>query len=187
VPSIGRRVDGPGTLVTDWIPSYAARSDRPHPLYRDSFGRRLRLVGAVGGPSPSTAATTAAPSPTADAQADTKATCAEIEKMVDARMESFGEALGEMIVYKQANATSQAAKAEAEAKKELTEFADDVRDLTGKAVDTELRSDGVDAAQSIAATAADDAFFDRVKAVDDLDSLENELTKWFTPLAGYCG
>lgn len=135
-------------------------------------------------PAPST--TSAAPSPSIDYAADTKKVCDEAEKIIDTDLEVFAERLGEMIIYKEADKTAQAKTAMGKAQNELKELAQRIRELTATALDPKLREAGEESAESIEATAAGNKFFDGIKTLADLDSLESEMIPWLTPLMAQC-
>lgn len=135
---------------------------------------------------PTAAATSAAPSPSADYSADTKKVCGEVDQILDGDFKKFGEKLGEMIVYKEAGNTAQTAKAKASAQSELKAVAASIREKTSVALDPELKAGGEEAAANMEATAAGDEFFAKIKTLKDLDSLETEMTAWLMPLATFC-
>ncbi|MEU7901566.1 hypothetical protein [Actinoplanes sp. NPDC049118] len=154
----------------------------------------LLLTGSACGTKPDTAAAPAAPaatvsaSPSADYTADTKKVCGEIDKILDGKkMEKFGEELGKLIVFKQANSTASAKKARTAAGEKLKDLAKAMNESTAAAKDPELKAAGEESLQAMTSTAEDDAFFAKLKTVKDLDkTLESGITEWLTPLAPFC-
>jgi hypothetical protein len=142
--------------------------------------------------TPAAAPTWATPSaeqtsPAPDYSADTKRVCAEVEKIFDKDMESFGTELGKMIAYKEAKATAEAEAAEKAAKKELKDIGAKVRKETAAAQDPELKDAGATSASRFAKSAADAKLFDGIKSTKDLDRvMESQMTVWLTPVAGPC-
>ena len=134
----------------------------------------------------SAAATSAAPRPSADYTADTKKVCNEVGKILDGDYDRFAEELGKMVTYQEAGDTAQAAKARASAQSQLTSIADGIREKTAVALDPQVKADGAEGAASIAASAANDESFTKIKSLKDLNSLKAEMTKWLTPLAMHC-
>jgi hypothetical protein len=166
-----------------------------------TVGVLLLTVSACGGDSTGTpAASSAGPSATTaavettpeaedvDYSADNKKVCAKVDKLLEGKeMERFAKKLGELIVYKQAKQTAKAKDSREDAKKELKGLAAAVRRDTGVAKDPELKAAGEESAASIEKTAADNAFFTKIKTIKDVDkNLESEMTPWLTPLASYC-
>jgi uncharacterized protein (DUF305 family) len=142
--------------------------------------------------APTTAApTSASPSPSAapspsDYTADTKRVCGQIEKMLESRMEAFGQQLGKMVAYREAGNTAQAQKAKTAAQKELATTATAIRQYTGAAQDPELWDAGKESAKNVEATAADAEFFRKFRNPRDLDALKAEVVTWLVPLAEFC-
>ncbi len=135
---------------------------------------------------PTTAAAASSPSPTADYTADTKKVCDKIDTVLYNGMTPFAKKLGNMIGYKQAKQPDLAAKATAAAQQDLLEKADAVQQFTTAAQDPKMRTAGERSAKSLRATAASDAFFDRIESMDDLTALETEMAGWLMPFALFC-
>jgi hypothetical protein len=151
--------------------------------------------GGSASPSPSatsaspSASPTTSPTPTASANyaADTKRICGEIEKSIESDMTDFGEELGKMIAYRQAGSTARANEAKADAQAELRTIAAGMRQRTANAQDPELRAAGQESAENLEASAADEAFFRRLRTVNDVKAmLEKEVVTWLLPLAEFC-
>lgn len=147
---------------------------------------------AAAGPTsaaatPAAAATSAAPSPSADFTADTKKVCAKVKKTIEKDARGFGEELGKMIAYKQADNSGQAAKARDAAKRELRAFAGNVNEQTAAALDPELRAAGKEAADNIRQTAATNTYFNKIDSLKDVEKgLEKLMISWFIPLGSHC-
>jgi hypothetical protein len=158
-----------------------------------AFAGVLATTAACGSESTPTgtaataSATTAAPSPTADYTADTKKVCDELDKMLDTGLDAFASNLGKMIGYRQAKQPELAAKAKAAAQQDLKEQAEALRKATMAAQDPKMQAAGEEAAKGMVTTAASDAFFDKLKDMDDLNALETEMTVWLAPLEFFCG
>jgi hypothetical protein len=139
----------------------------------------------VGGQASSSAA--AAPTSEApDYTADTKKICGKIDTAMDKSTNAFGTELGKLIAYKQVRNTAAANKAKAGAQRELKALAKTIRDATAAALDPKVKAAGQESAANIEATAANNAFFDKLKSEKDLNSLESEITAWLVPLAMHC-
>lgn len=152
--------------------------------------------GCAGDDSPTAQPTTAAPTsasptpsatPSADHAADTKRICGEIDKALETDMKGFGEELGKMIAYKQAGNTARANQAKADAQAELKAIASRMRERTAAAQDPELKAAGQESAENMEASAADQAFFGRLKTLNDVQSVvQKEVVSWLVPLAKFC-
>ncbi len=148
-------------------------------------GQKDDTAAAPSSATTSAAPTSAAPSPS-DYTADTEKVCKDLEKSLDTGLKSFGTELGKMIGYRQAGNKALADKARTNAQKKADSLATTVRTKTAKAQDPEFKAAGAEAADNIATSADNKAFFDKMKTVKDLDKLESEISGWVTPLAGYC-
>jgi hypothetical protein len=143
----------------------------------------------AGAPATSSAAgapTSEAPSPEADYTADTKKVCAKIDTAMKKSTNAFGGELGKLIAYKQIKNTAAANRAKAGAQRELKALATAIRSTTAAAQDPTVKAAGQESAANIEATAANNAFFDKLKTEKDLDSLESEITAWLVPLGTHC-
>ncbi|MFC7549771.1 hypothetical protein [Plantactinospora sp. GCM10030261] len=139
------------------------------------------------GPS-SAAPTSASPSPAAaDYTADTQKVCAELDTSLNAGVKAFGTGLGEMIAHREAGKTAEANKAKQAAQKRANDLATQVRTSTGAALDPDFQAAGAKAADAIAASAEDEAFFAGLKTEKDITALESEVSNWVVPVAAYCG
>lgn len=158
-------------------------------LLLSTAGCGVAMADPVAGPPSAAAPSSApAPAPSADYTADTKKICAEVEKMLEGKeMEKFGIALGKLLVYKQGKVADRAKKARTDAGTKLTALATALRDRTKAAQDPDLRAAGAESADNMVDSAADDAFFGKIKTEKDLDTvLQSELTAWFTPVVAAC-
>jgi hypothetical protein len=146
-------------------------------------------TSAGASPSVTSASPAASPTPSltptasANYAADTKRICTEIEKSLETDMEKFGVEVGKMIGYKQAGNTARANQAKADAQAELRAIASGVRERTAVAQDPELREAGQESAENMEASAADEAFFSRLRTPDDLKQV---AVSWILPLAELC-
>jgi len=156
------------------------------------------LTGAACGSDAKTAKPAAAPaastSPggpagsTPDYSADTKLVCGRLEKIFNDDLEGFGTQVGKMIAYKEAKKVAEAATAQKAAGVQLKTVGAKVKKETADAQDPQLQSAGATSAAKFAKSAADTAFFDRIKTTKDLDrTIEAQMSEWLTPVAGYCG
>jgi len=146
-------------------------------------------TSASSAPAPGVTASNAADDTATSTQtASTKSVCTKVEKLLEGKqMKKFGTRLGQMIVYKQAKNTAKAKAARVTAGKDLLAFAKEMRTVTATAKDAEVRAAGEEGAVEIEKTAANDAFYAKIKTVKDVDkSMESEITPWLTPLSPYC-
>ncbi|AGL21316.1 hypothetical protein [Actinoplanes sp. N902-109] len=134
---------------------------------------------------PSSAPASASPPP--DYSADTKQVCAKVEKVFDAELEDFGTEIGKMIAYKEAKQADNAEAAEKAAGKQLKNVGSQIRSLTAKAKNPEVQDAGKTSAAKFTKSASDTKFFDSITSTKNLDKvLEDKMTEWLTPIAGYC-
>jgi hypothetical protein len=128
------------------------------------------------------------PSKTASYTANTKKVCTKVDSLFQgAELERFAKDLGRHILYKKAKKTAKANQARDLAKKELRALAATVRSNTASAQDPKLKAAGEKSAVSIEKTAADNAFFAKLKTIKDVNgNLTSEMTPWLTPLSVYC-
>ena len=140
-------------------------------------------------PAGSSAAATAAPSPTGpDHSADTTKVCADVMKVIETDMDGFGAAIGRMIANKEAKSTVEAKKAQATARKELEAVAKKIRGSSAKAQDPTLVAAGAESADNIAETAKDAKFYEDIKSVASINgTLQDEMVSWVEPLVPICG
>ncbi|HST83196.1 MAG TPA: hypothetical protein VLL08_15785 [Kineosporiaceae bacterium] len=136
----------------------------------------------------SVGATKPSPSKAANYAANTKKVCAKVDNLFEgAELERFAKDLGRHILYKKAKKAAKADQARDLAKKELKALATAVRSNTSSAQDPELKAAGEKSAVSIEKTAADNAFFAKLKTIKDVNgNLTSEMTPWLTPLSVYC-
>ena len=171
----------------------------------------LAISACENDPTPKTSATTATattsasasapasadavqPSPTktpakaASYAANTKKVCAKVDSLFEgAEVDRFAKELGRLILYKKAKKPAKANQARELAKKELKSLAASVRSNTAAAQDPQLKAAGEKSAASIEQSAADNAFFAKLKTIKDVNSnLTSEMTPWLTPLSVYC-
>ena len=107
--------------------------------------------------------------------------------MFNSDLETFGTQLGRMIAYKEAKQAPEAETARKAASKELKDVSAKVRKETAAAKDPELREAGAVSATKFAKSAADKAFFDRIKTTKDLDRTQaSTMPDWMDPVAGLC-
>jgi hypothetical protein len=140
-------------------------------------------AATAGATSSDTAPTSAAP----DYSADTKKVCADVDKVFDSELEAFGTQVGKMIAYKEAKQTADADKAEKAASAKLKEIGEEVRTLTGKAQDPQLKEAGDSSADRFLETSSDNAWFDKIKTTKDLEKvIDTQMSEWLTPVTGYC-
>jgi hypothetical protein len=146
-------------------------------------------TSAGGSPSATSASPSASPTPSptpsasANHAADTKRICAEVEKSLDPEMENFAEEVARMVAYKQAGNTARANQAKADAQAQLRAIASRMRERTAVAQDPKLRAAGQESAENMEASAADEAFFSRVRTPDDLRKV---AITWVLPVAELC-
>jgi hypothetical protein len=137
--------------------------------------------------APTSASPTPSASPSANYAADTKRICTEIDKALDSEMEKFGVEVGKMIAYKQSGNTTEANQAKAAAQAQLRAIAARMSQRTAAAQDPELKAAGEESAKNIAASAADNTFFSRLKSLNDVQTVvEREAVTWLVPLAEFC-
>ncbi|GIF11161.1 hypothetical protein [Actinoplanes teichomyceticus] len=140
-------------------------------------------TGAAAAPSPTTAATSAAP----DYSADTAEVCGRLDKVFTGELNDFGSAIGKMIAYKEAKQADKAAEAEKAAAAELRSAGGQIRKETSAALDPELKAAGESSARKLEASAKDRAYIKRIRSTTDLDrTLKPQLAEWLSPVAGYC-
>ena len=134
-------------------------------------------------PSPSKA-----PAEAAKYTANTKKICTKVDGLFQgAGLDRFAKDLGRHILYKKAKKPAKANQARELAKKELKSLAASVRSNTAAAQDPQLKAAGEKSAASIEQTAADDAFFAKLKTIKDVNgNLTSEMTPWLTPLSVFC-
>jgi hypothetical protein len=143
---------------------------------------------------PTTAATPAAAKPSATAAAtvkyaaNTKKVCTKVDNLFEgAGLERFAKHLGSLILYKQAKKPVKAKRSQAKAKQELKTLAASVRTTTATAKNPALKAAGAKSAASIEKSAANNALFNKLKTIKDVDQvLTSEITPWLTPLGLYC-
>ena len=134
-------------------------------------------------PTPSAAPTSAAP----DYSDNTKLVCDKLQKIFDTDLEGFGAQVGKMIAYKEAKQAPEAAKAQQAAGRQLKNVGTKVKQETAVALDPELQAAGATSAAKFTKSAADSAFFAKIKTTKDLDrTIEAQMNEWLTPVAGYC-
>jgi hypothetical protein len=134
-------------------------------------------------PTPSAAATSAAP----NYSDNTKLVCDKLQKIFNTDLEGFGTQVGKMIAYKEAKQAPEAAKAQQAAGLQLKNVGAKVKQETAAAQDPELQAAGATSAAKFTKSAADAAFFARIKTTKDLDrTIEAQMNEWLTPVAGYC-
>lgn len=135
------------------------------------------------------AASAAAPSPSVDHTADNQKVCGELTDLfTDSReLKAFGTQLAALIVYREAGQSARAKQAQTQAQRKLRDFATALRRQTAPAKDPELKAAGEQAAGSIEKTAADNAFFAKIKSIDTVEkAMAAEMTGWLTPIATVC-
>jgi hypothetical protein len=137
---------------------------------------------------PSAEAPTAAAEPSAVAYPDTVPVCTDVGEILTGDMAGVGAELGRMIARREAKAAADAAKAQAAAKKQLQGVAEKVRKTTAGAQDPGLVAAGDMAADNIAATAGEAAFWSKIKTIEDVDrAIKAEMPVWRAPLTATCG
>ncbi len=152
----------------------AACSDEPEPA-------------AAPAPAPA-APSSAAAEPSAVAYPDTVPVCTDVADILTKDMAGVGAELGRMIARREAKAAADATKSQAAAKKQLQGVAEKVRDATAGAQDPGLVAAGEMAADNIAATAGEAAFWSKIKTVEDVDrAIKAEMPVWRAPLTATCG
>jgi hypothetical protein len=135
-----------------------------------------------------TARAVATPGKAPDYAANTKKICTGIDRLlVGKQMDRFATELGTIILHTDAKDAAKANAARAGAQKELRALAGAVRKQTAAAKDPNLRAAGRKGAESIEGSAADRAFFARVKSVKTVEKvLEAEMISWISPFAMFC-
>ena len=142
------------------------------------------LAEAPVAETPATATTTV---PAPNYYANTRKVCAALDKIFDADVAQFGTAMGKMIAYKEAKQAVEAEQARKSASKELKEVGAKIRKETAAAEDPDLKQAGAVSATKFSKSAADKAFFDKVKTTKDLDkTLKAKMPDWMDPVAGLC-
>jgi hypothetical protein len=146
--------------------------------------------------APTIAATSAAPSASADYTADTKKVCGEFEKAFATDASGLAEELGKIVLYHQTGNRVLADKATAAAQQRLNTMAAKVEQTTAAAQDPDLRLAGQEAARNMRAAATDDEFFASLKNAK-LDTpqqrsafatkMQEEMSSWGTQLGAFCG
>src|SRR5690606_28317726 len=95
-------------------------------------------------------------------------------------------AIGEYLVYREADMTDQAAEAEDKIKEQITGLADQVSGLADQAASEELKANLGDVETEIR-SATDLAFLEGVESPEDLqEPMTTMLMGWITPVALTC-
>jgi Skp family chaperone for outer membrane proteins len=135
--------------------------------------------------TPTAAATTTSPPP--DYSANTKAVCTKLDKIFDTEIKSLGSELGKMIAYKEAKQDDEVETAQKAAAKQLKDIGAQVRKESAAAQDPDIKQAAEQSATKFSKTAADDAFFDKIKTMKDLEKVLNtQMTNWLNPVVGLC-
>jgi hypothetical protein len=134
-----------------------------------------------GTPNPGGTAAAAAADP---ALTDTRTVCEAVGQVLNKDIGPFADALGKMIAGRR---TAAADTSLAQAKQSLKTFATSIRGATQTSTDAQVRADGVQAADTLKAKSADDAFFRKIETAEDLDAvLGTSLKEWLAPVTHHC-
>jgi hypothetical protein len=138
--------------------------------------------------SEATAKVKPSPSAAVKYRANTKKVCTNVDKLFEGQeLKRFARQLGTFILYKEAKKPVKAKRAQVKAKQELIALAAAVRATTSSAKDPKLKAAGKEAAAKIEKSAADSAFFAKLKTIKDVNpTLTSEMIPWLTPLGLHC-
>jgi hypothetical protein len=139
--------------------------------------------GGTGSPTPGAGTPgvggAVAPAP---GQAATKASCEAIGEVYTKNMGSFASSLSKVPA-----AGAGAAAARKEAQQKLGAFGSAVLDATKGSGDSQLRTDGKQAAGQLESKAKDAAFFAKIKTTDDVSTvLGPTMKEWLAPVTHHC-
>ena len=126
--------------------------------------------------------------PLPDYSVNTKKICAQLQTVYSGELRDFGTAMGQMVTFKEAKQTPDAAKAENQAAAKLKAAGAKIRQDTATAEDPDFQAAGKVSASKLESSATDRRYMDKVKSMADLNkTVQAQFTEWLTPVAGYCG
>jgi hypothetical protein len=125
--------------------------------------------------APTTAATSASPSPTVDVKANTKTVCDKAKAMLTAEtVKPIGEQIGIMIAARQAKNKAAETAAMAKAKELADALAQKVRDLQKEAADPKLQAALGKAADGITLFGSPD-YLAKINSIDDMSKMTTDI------------
>lgn len=148
-------------------------------------GCSLSQNHASGQPGGGAQAATVDPSVQASL-ADTRSVCDAVGKAYSKNYATFASALSKLVSSRKGSATG-AKTAEMDAQSALRGFAEDLRGATATSTNTQVRTDGTQAADQLKAHADDATIFDKVKTTSDVQALLGPTMKgWLMPISNHC-
>ena len=141
----------------------------------------------AGSPAGAPGQAAASMDPTVQASlADTRNVCDAIGKVYSKDYATFATALSKLATSRKSNAAAQSSS-KMQAQGALKGFADDLRGATQASTNTQVRTDGAQAADQLQQHAGDNTIFDKVKTTSDVQTLLGSTMKgWLAPLSNHC-